>query len=92
MKRFITLFYITILIFFTSCQFSENIYVEEDGSGKMEFTYDGAEFVKMMGDKMKESDEERVDSTLVFKDFLEQKKDSIALLTPEEQAKLKALE
>ncbi len=82
-----------ILVFFTSCQFSENIYINEDGSGKMEFSFDGSELMQMAGDKMSEGSEEKeIDSTFSFKDIFEEKRDSISKLSKEEQSKLKALE
>lgn len=76
----------------TSCQFSEDIYINEDGSGKMEFKFDGSALMAMGGDAMKEKNEENIDTTIVFKDFLYEKRDSIAKLSAEEQAKLKKLE
>lgn len=81
-----------LMLLFTSCQFSENIYINEDGSGKMEFSMDASQLMKMGGDKMKEEAKERIDSTIVFKEFFEEKKDSIAKLSKAEQEKLKTLE
>lgn len=77
----------------TSCQFSENIYINEDGSGKMKFSFDGSELMLIVGDKMSEgSREKEVDSTFSFKEVFEEKRDSISKLSKEEQEKLKALE
>lgn len=81
-----------VLISFTSCQFSENIYVKADGSGTMEFNFDGAQLMEMAGDEIAKGDKEVIDSTVAFKDFLREKQDSIATLSAEEQAKLKAME
>ncbi|HLT53611.1 MAG TPA: hypothetical protein VKZ97_06960 [Flavobacteriaceae bacterium] len=81
-----------VLISFTSCQFSEDLYINEDGTGKMEFSFNGDQLMQMAGDEMAKGEKESIDSTLVFKDFLNQKEDSIAALSAEEQAKLKALE
>lgn len=81
------------LVLFSSCQFTENIYINPDGSGTMTFTMDASELMQMAGDKIKEESGEKVmDSTIVFKDFFEQKKDSIATLSQGEQTKLRALE
>lgn len=93
MKQIYLLLLCAITLSLTSCQFSENVYINEDGSGKMSFTFDASEMMDMMGDKLGEGKEgeERVDSMLVFKDFLEEKKDSISQLSQEEQAKLMAL-
>ncbi len=46
----------------------------------------------MAGDELAKTDEKPIDSIISFKDFLEQKKDSIAQLPEEEQEKLKKLE
>lgn len=81
-----------VMVFFTSCQFSENIYINEDGSGKMEFSFDGSELMVMAGDEMAKDGEEAVDSVMSFKDMLYEKRDSISKLPKEEQEKLKALE
>jgi hypothetical protein len=82
-----------MMVLFTSCQFSENIYINEDGSGNMSFTFDASEMMDMVGNKMQEGDdpEKRIDSMLVFKDFLEEKKDSIAKLPKADRDKLMAL-
>lgn len=92
MNKYFLLALSLMMVCFTSCQFSENIYINEDGSGKMSFTFDASELMQMAGDEMAKEGEERVDSMMVFKDFLEEKKDSIAKLPKAEQAKLKALE
>ena len=47
----------------------------------------------MAGDEiMKNNKEKPIDSLISFKDMLEEKKDSISQLSPEDQAKLKKLE
>jgi len=93
MKKFYVVAACLISLFFTSCQFSENIYFNEDGSGKMEFSFDASEIMQMAGDKMSESTGEKdMDSTFTFKEIFDQKRDSIATLSAEEQEKLKALE
>ncbi len=82
-----------ISLWFTSCQFSENLYLNEDGSGKIEFSFDASEIMQMAGDKMSEGiGEKEIDSTFTFKEILEEKKDSISKLPKAEQEKLKALE
>ncbi|MBW1297094.1 hypothetical protein [Aquimarina litoralis] len=88
-------------ILLVGCQFSEDLHINEDGSGKISFNFDGSELLKMAGDKLgeglgeegKEGKEEKViDTLMVFKDFLEEKKDSIAQLPQAEQDRLKKLE
>ncbi|GAB1858123.1 hypothetical protein MHTCC0001_29600 [Flavobacteriaceae bacterium MHTCC 0001] len=59
----------------------------------MEFKLDASEIMQMAGDKMGESSGEKdMDSTFTFKEIFDEKRDSIATLSPEEQAQLKALE
>src|SRR5690606_28195076 len=90
MKKLYFLF-LSISVFLTSCQFSENIYINDDGSGKMSLVFDGSELMKMGGDSTQTS-EKAIDSILVFKEFLKEKMDSIAQLSKEEQESLKSLE
>ena len=93
MNKFTFLLLSFVLVFFTSCQFSENIYFNEDGSGKMEFSFDASEIMQMAGDKLSEdAGETDIDSTFTFKEIFDQKRDSISALPIEEQEKLKALE
>lgn len=76
----------------TSCNFTEEIHLNEDGSGKLSINFDAQELMAMVGSLDSLRQEQPMDSTLVFKDLLEEKKDSIALLPLEEQARLKNLE
>lgn len=93
MNRLTSLLLCFIALLLVSCHFSENIYLNEDGSGKMEFSFDASEIMQMAGDKMAESTGgQDMDSTFTFKEIFDQKRDSISTLTPEEQEKLKALE
>ncbi|MBP0903240.1 hypothetical protein ACFSKN_14815 [Mariniflexile gromovii] len=92
MNRFFTFMVLVISIVLTSCQFSENIYINADGSGKMEFSFDGSQLMQMAGDKMGESQEKAIDSTFSFKELFSSMKDSISKLSEEEQQKLKRLE
>ena len=92
MNRFYTLIVFVISISFTSCQFSENIYINEDGSGRMEFSFDGTQLMQMAGEEMTKGKEEAIDSTFSFKELFDTKRDSISKLTVEEQLKLKNLE
>ena len=76
----------------SSCNFTEEIYLNDDGSGKLSINFDGSEMMDMAGDEMMKSGEKAIDSVISFKAFLAEKKDSIATLSPAEQAKLKKLE
>ncbi len=91
-KLFSSLVYVVLLLCVIGCNFTEDLYINDDGSGKISVNFDGSELMKMGGDQMSEGKEEIIDSTIVFKDFLEEKKDSIAALPLEEQKKLKRLE
>ena len=80
-------------ICFVSCQITENIYLQEDGSGKISYDVDASELMSMMGDKLGEAGMgDRVDSTMTFKQLFAEKKDSIAQLPKAEQDRLKKLE
>lgn len=83
---------IALLTLCTSCQFSENIYINEDGTGRVSFNMDGAELMEKLGEQMAKSDEKRVDSTISFKDLFKDQQDSISKLSQAEQDKLKKLE
>ncbi|TAI48150.1 hypothetical protein [Flagellimonas allohymeniacidonis] len=87
------LFFVTLLgVIALSCNFTEEITLQEDGSGKLSINFDGSELMEMAGEEMMKDNEKPVDSLISFKDILEEKKDSIAQLSPEEQEKLKRLE
>lgn len=96
MKQFFTLIVCAFAMLLTSCQFSENIYINEDGSGSMKFSMDASEMMEMVGqmgdDQAAKGMDKVMDSTIVFKEFIEKHKDSISKLTPEEQQKIKSLE
>lgn len=92
MNKLFAVVVLVMSIMLTSCQFSENIYINEDGSGKMEFTFDGTQLMQMAGDKMGETQEKAIDSTFSFKELFSAMSDSIAQLSEEEQQKIKSLE
>lgn len=92
MKKIYVLSACIMSLMLSSCKFSETIDIKDNGSGSMSFSFDGSQFMEMGGDSLGESEEKALDSTIVFKDFLEAKKDSIATLPKEEQEQLKALE
>lgn len=83
---------IGILTLFIACNFTEEIHFNKDGSGKMNIGFDGSEMLQVIPESDSLSKDEVIDSTLVFRDFLREKKDSIAQLPLEEQEKLKKLE
>ncbi len=79
-------------VFFAACNFTEEIYFNPDGSGQMNIAFDGSEMMQMIPENDSIANDQVIDSTLVFKDFLIEKKDSIAKLPLDEQANLKKLE
>ena len=80
------------IAFFTACNFTEEIYFNENGTGKMNIGFDGGEMLQMLPSTDSTKLEEVIDSTLVFRDLLRDKKDSIVQLSPAQQAQLKKLE
>lgn len=92
MKKIYVGVVLLLLAFCTSCQFSENIYINEDGTGKVSFDMDGSELMEMMGEEMAKEKGESIDSIISFKEMFKNQKDSIAKLSKEDQEKLKKLE
>jgi len=92
MKKIQYALIVAIIFVAASCNFTEEIHLKEDGSGKLSINFDGSEMMDMAGDELTKTNEEPIDSIISFKDFLEEKKDSIAQLPKEEQEKLKKLE
>lgn len=90
MKQLRLVFAALTLVWAASCNFTEEIYFEDDGSGKLSISFDGSELMAMGGEEM--AKEKAIDSTMSFRDLLIEKKDSIAQLPIEEQEKLKKLE
>lgn len=92
MKKLRTALVALSLIWATACNFTEEIFIEEDGSGKLSINFDGSELMAMAGEEMTKDNEKPVDSIISFREILREKKDSIAQLPLEEQEKLKKLE
>ena len=85
-KNIIVLF-ITILVL-TSCEIVQEIKFNEDGSGKYSLGVDMSEMMKMGGSSKSDSTNQQIDTLIVFSKMLEEKKDSIAKLSKEEQEKI----
>ncbi len=99
MKYFTNLIIVLIsVITLTSCQFTERIDIKENGSGKYSLEMDMSAMMsamKQMGDSLQANDEKQeqvIDTIILFKDILKEKKDSIAKLSKEDQETLKAIE
>ncbi len=85
------LFYLLALtLVITSCQFTEELILNEDGSGRIAVAVDLKEMLQIasLGDSVMTA----TDTIINMKDYLEAQKDSIAKLPANEQAKLKKLE
>lgn len=90
MKKIILLF--ALACFLTSCNVTESIVFNENGSGQFLITYEMGEAMKAMNEAMggEESDPEKkekgevMDTIIVFADIMETYKDSVAAL-PEEK-------
>ncbi len=86
-----------LVVTFTSCNFTENIDVQSDGTGKFSLEMDGAGLMAMAGEKLgnefgAKNNAKAIDSTFSFKEIFEKKKDSIAKMSSEQQAAIKKLE
>lgn len=95
MTSYFKIFILSCLVglLLVSCNFTEELTIQPDGSGDISINFDGSSLMQMAGDKLSEDGEvQKMDSIIDFAHFLEEKKDSIALLTPEKQERLKQLE
>lgn len=85
-----------VAVFTTSCNFTETMTLNEDGSGKMSVFFDASELMAFGGDQLMgkegEGEGEVMDSIIDFKEFIRENKDSIMTLPAEEQRKIMALE
>jgi hypothetical protein len=90
LNKIIVLFGAVLL---ASCNFTENLEINDDGTGNFSVEMDGSSLMTMTGNKLgKISNKTAIDSTISFKELLTLKKDSIAKLSPKEQQELKKIE
>ncbi|TPG38132.1 hypothetical protein [Flavobacterium pectinovorum] len=96
MKLYKLLSFSFLIATLTSCTLTENIYVNDNGTGKFSVDMDGSSLMAMagdqLGDQMGADAKKNIDTTFTFKQLFEEKKDSIAKLSPEAQKELKKLE
>ena len=85
-KNVIALFIATLVL--TSCEIVQEINFKEDGSGKYNLGFDMSEMMKMGGSSKSDSTNQQIDTLIIFSKMLEEKKDSIAKLSKEEQEKI----
>jgi len=90
--KLLTLLSLLLLVFTTSCSFTENITINEDGTGSLSLDMDASELMAMAGDEIAKKGEKKIDSTLSFKELMAAHRDSIAKLPEEDRERLKALE
>lgn len=96
MKLYKLLSFSFLLVTLASCTFTENITINENGTGKFSVDVDGSSLMAMAGDQMGSQmgadTKKDIDTTFTFKQLMADKKDSIAKLSPETQKELKKLE
>lgn len=85
-----------LLVTLASCTFTENMYINDNGTGKYSVDMDGSALMEMMGDQlgnqMGADAKKSIDSTFTFKQLIADKQDSISKLSPEAQKEIKKLE
>ncbi|WP_411032396.1 hypothetical protein [Spongiimicrobium sp. 3-5] len=86
-----TLLLLLTVLGMASCQIREEIIFSEDGSGTYKMGFDMSEFMKMGNEQDTLPPEPAIDTLINFASFLDEKKDSIATLSKEEQGRLEAL-
>jgi hypothetical protein len=108
MRTIKLLFALLLMLTLTSCNITEKMIINDNGSGKFTYDIDGTKMMSMLGNTFKSEGEDDakknkketvnrknkkvVDSTFTFKEMFASKQDSIAKLSPEEQAKIKNME
>lgn len=85
-------FFVIATLTLVSCQFTETMVMNEDGTGRMSLSMDLSEMMAFGGEMSQDSTFTKQDTIISFKDILEEKKDSIAKLSKEDQKRLKAME
>ncbi len=89
MKRILLL--AVVFLTLAGCVIREQYSFNEDGSGDYEMAFDLTEFMNMQEEIDTTAAEKRVDTVINFSSILDEKKDSISKLAPEEREKLEAL-
>lgn len=80
-------FFLIIAILATSCQVTETIHINENGTGKIELIKlrDEQSYMHLAGENYSK-EEKFVDTTYVFKDFITKYSETFSKLTPTEKA------
>jgi hypothetical protein len=86
-----------LVVLFSSCNVTESIVINENGSGKFLVTYNMGDAMKAMTSAMGSENSEQkesgqlMDTTMVFADIMEMYKDSIAALPEEKRLAMEAV-
>ncbi len=83
-----------LIIVTTSCNFTETMNLNEDGSGKISVFFDASDLMGMGGDMFKSEDGEGevMDSIIDFKTYIAEHKDSIMALPKADREKIMRME
>ncbi|WP_435579570.1 hypothetical protein [Gilvibacter sp.] len=95
MKLFSKLLMLLIGLVMISCNFTEQMTMNEDGSGRLSVNFDASELMSMageMGGGDEDGEKEKVDSIIDFKEFIQENKDSIMSLPAKERDEIMAME
>lgn len=96
MKLYKLLSFSFLFVTLTSCTFTENIYVSDNGTGKFSLDMDGSSLMAMAGDQLGDQlgadSKKNIDSSFTFKQLLADKQADIAKLSPEAQSEIKKVE
>ena len=95
MKFKTLILFIGFITSLTSCMFTEEVSLKNDGSGTYAFKMDMSQMMESMKDMSNKDslkEPQVLDTIVFFKDILEEKKDSISKLSKEEQLLLEGLE
>lgn len=91
MKKIYLGLLVALITFCTSCEFSETIYINEDGTGKMSLYFDGSELMQMAGSQMTGGREEAIDSMISVKELLSKQKIDMSKFSKEEKKQFENL-
>lgn len=86
------LFVFALTFTLVSCQFSETMVMNADGSGQITVEVNLNEMMAFGGAAMMDSAVVKMDTIISMKEFLEEKKDSISTLSEVDQQKLKKMQ
>mgnify|MGYP007112203163 CR=1 FL=1 len=91
--KLFTVLSLLLLVFCASCNFTETIVINEDGTGTMTMSMDGSQLMAMAGEEIaKEAGgKKRFDTLVDFRDIFKGKEDSIAKLPEAERKKIQAV-